>query len=150
MGETWGSTEQRIALIARGSVDSRKASQLLNETFDAPDYFHILRGCSEAEAQRYINGLYEVHYYLCEYPSRLTFTRFMVTCHPIRRTAYVAFGDSGKREEEQDYFQPVTIFHPNSKHKMSCRTQPANSQMFGKRNSRTTQPALSLRLRSFV
>jgi len=53
-------TEQRIDLISRGILDSEKASQLLNETFDAPDYFHVLRGCSGAEAQRYINGLYEV------------------------------------------------------------------------------------------
>jgi len=114
MGETWGSTEQRIALIARGSLDSGKASQLLNETFDAPDYLDVLSCYSEA--QWYINGLYEVYCsYLCEYPFRLTFTRFTVTCPPIRRTANDAFGGSGKQEEKQDYFQPVTIFHPNSK-----------------------------------
>ena len=116
MGETANTTEQRIAIISRGSLDSEIAPQLLNETFNAPDYFRVLHGCSETEAQRYINGLYEVYCsYLCEYSFRLIFTRFTVTCPLIRWTANGAFGDSGKREEEQDYFQPVTIFHPNLK-----------------------------------
>jgi len=60
MGETPDTTEARIALISRGSLDSEKISQFLDETFDAPDYLPILRRYSEA--QRYINGLYEVYF----------------------------------------------------------------------------------------
>lgn len=58
-------TEKRIALIVQGrgaqDPDPDKTSQLLKATFDAPDYLPALRGYPEP--QKYIDGLYEVHYY---------------------------------------------------------------------------------------
>lgn len=65
IGEPPNTTEKRITLIAQGGLDPEKASRLLNDIFDAPDYLAIL--CSYPMAQQYIDGLYEVyHSFFCE------------------------------------------------------------------------------------
>jgi hypothetical protein len=52
-------TKERIALIAKGKLDSKVASQFLNETFDAPDYLQAISGYSPQ--QQFIDGLYEAY-----------------------------------------------------------------------------------------
>ena len=52
-------TKEKIALIARGSLDSEEVSQLLSSTFDAGDYLAVLRSFSAL--QEYIDGLYKVY-----------------------------------------------------------------------------------------
>jgi len=59
-------TEERIALVAKGNLGSEDASQFMNEMFDSPDYLPTLLGYSGP--QQFIDGLYEVfNYYLYEY-----------------------------------------------------------------------------------
>ena len=66
-------TEERITYIAqgKGAQDPDSTSQLLEVTFDAPDYLPTL--CSYPEPQQYIDGLYEVHY-CYSYFVKLSFT----------------------------------------------------------------------------
>ena len=67
MSETQSNgTGDRIAVIARGDLDSEGASQFLNATFDASDYPQALLDCPAP--QQFINSLYDVRYsYLCGY-----------------------------------------------------------------------------------
>ena len=60
MQETPNTTEERIDLIAQGTLDPESASQLLGRIFDAPDYLTVLRNYSKA--QQYVDGLYKVYY----------------------------------------------------------------------------------------
>jgi len=50
-----------MTLIAQGTLDPERASQLLGEIFDAQDYLTVLR--EYPEAQQYIDGLYKVYSY---------------------------------------------------------------------------------------
>ena len=141
-------TEGRIARIAQGGLDPEEASQLLGKIFDTEGYFTILCGYSEAQQQRYIDGLYEV-YYFCfyEHPFHLAPIRLLVASHLIRRCASAVSGRSGRPEQKQDYFQPVTAFHFNLRNKMNCRTRLAGSRKSGKRTALLVPP---MHLRSFV
>ena len=134
-------TEGRIARIAQGGLDPEEASQLLGQLFDTEGYLTILCGYSEAQQRGYIDGLYEV-YYFCfyEYPFHLAPIRLLVASHLIRRCASAVSGRSGRLEQKQDYFQPVTAFHFYSRNKMNCRTRPAGSQKSGKRMARLVPP----------
>ena len=139
-------TEQRIALIAQGSLDSQDAPQLLDDIFGADDHLTVLRDFSVK--QQYIDGLYEVHYfYLCRDHPHGTPKRFLVTLLLIRQRINCAFKYSGRRQGKLDWFQPITMSHSHSRGKMRCRTRPAAPRTFGKR---MTQPVPPSRLRSFV
>ena len=90
-------TEAMIALIAQGSLDPVRASQVLVKIFDAHDYFTLL--CRHPQAQQYIDGMYQVYCsYFCKYSLHLAPVRPLVTYLVIQRCANVAFGHSGRRE----------------------------------------------------
>ena len=59
MQEIPDTTEERIALIAQGTLDPERASRLLDKIVHQPDYLPILRDYSEA--QQYIDGLHKVY-----------------------------------------------------------------------------------------
>jgi len=61
MQEIPDTTEEAITLIAKGTLDPKRAPQLLNKTFDAPDYLAVLR--NYPEAQQYMDGLYKVYFF---------------------------------------------------------------------------------------
>ena len=145
--ETINTTEKRIALIAQGSLDSERASQLLDEIFDAQDYLTVLREYSEA--QQYIDGLYKVYCScFCKSPFHLGVPlRLLVTCPLVHQHAGDASGHSGGQGEKPDYFQPVIMFHSRSRNKARCRSKVGGSQKFGRR---MTPQAPLLRSRSFV
>ena len=101
MPEAPDTTEDRIAFIARGSLDPVEdpegASQLLKKLFDTENYFTLLP--SHPQAQQYINGLYKVYSScFCKYPFRLVSVRLLMTFPLVRRYANVASGHSGRRE----------------------------------------------------
>jgi len=54
-------TEDRFNLVAQGTLDPERASQLLGEIFDAQDYLTVLR--DYPKAQQYIDGLDKVYSY---------------------------------------------------------------------------------------
>jgi hypothetical protein len=93
-------TAERIALIAGGNLDSKIASQFLNETFDAPDYLQAISGYSPQ--QQFIDGLYEAYlqpFQLRGFNFDLAPHSFFVTAPSIRRLVNAASGPLGKREE---------------------------------------------------
>ena len=63
-------TAKRLTLIAEGGLDSGVASQLLNETFNSPDYLQVLR--DYPAQQQFIDGLYEAYSSFCFVNSTLT------------------------------------------------------------------------------
>jgi len=54
-------TKERFDLVARGTLDPERASQLLDEICDAQDYLTVLSEYSEA--QQYIDSLDKVYSY---------------------------------------------------------------------------------------
>ena len=54
-------TKERFDLVARGTLDPERASQLLGEICDAQDYLAVLSEYSEA--QQYIDALDKVYSY---------------------------------------------------------------------------------------
>lgn len=124
-------TEERIALIAQGNLDSNGASRFMNTTFDASDYFQTLLDYSER--QQLIDGLYKVYDPpILVIPLLPRPSRFFVKALSICQRANVAFGPSGRQEEKLDCFQPVIMLHFHSKNQMRCRMHLVDTQMFGR------------------
>jgi len=138
-------TVERIAVIARGNLDSKGASDFLKTTFDASDYPQALNG--HLASQQFIDSLYHVRhpFYPRERSVDPASARFLVAT-PTRQRANSAFWRSGRRWEKPDSCPPITTYHIRSI-KMRCQMQLAGPQTFGKRPAQT---ALSLLLKSSV
>ena len=90
-------TEARMALVAQGSLDPVRASQVLVKIFDAHDYLTLLY--DHPQAQQYVDGLYKVYCsYFCKYSFHSAPGRPLVTYPMIQRCADVASGHSERRE----------------------------------------------------